>query len=144
MTYQQVERLIETIKLEVAERKVFEKMVVSDAPTDQREAGAKAFIAARARTEDVLSDLRAEVAVQMAVEAADLCRNVECNRLVTVCKSCKMASCWRGLFMCDSAKGADVEQLPVWRLRDLNLEHSDYYAASDDYPEPGPESFNTR
>lgn len=62
-------------------------------------------------------------------EAAD-------DRLVTVCKSCKTAACWRGIFMCDKAQGADIEQLPVWRLRELNLEHSDYYAVSDDYPEP--------
>lgn len=66
----------------------------------------------------------------------DLCRTPECLRLVTVCKACKMAACWRGIFMCDDAKGADIERLPVWRLRELGLEHSDYYAASDDYPEP--------
>ena len=49
-----------------------------------------------------------------------------------------MAACWRGIFMCDNAKSADTEQLPVWRLRELDLEHSSYYVASDDYPESAP------
>lgn len=62
----------------------------------------------------------------------------EDERLVTVCSACKMAACWRGIFMCDEARGANIEQLPVRKLRELNLEHSDYYAASDDYPEPEP------
>lgn len=25
------------------------------------------------------------------------CQDPECNRMVTVCKSCKMAACWRGM-----------------------------------------------
>lgn len=64
--------------------------------------------------------------------------NEEEQRLVTVCSECKMASCWRGIFVCDKAQGAGTMQLPVWRLRQLDREHSDYYAASDDYPEPEP------
>lgn len=60
----------------------------------------------------------------------------EDNRLVTVCDACHMASCWRGIFMCDKAAGAGTVRMPVHHLRDLGLEHSDYYAASDDYPEP--------
>lgn len=65
-------------------------------------------------------------------------QKAEDERLVTVCKSCKTAACWRGIFYCDDYVNADVEQLPVHHLRDLGLEHSDYYAASDDYPEPAP------
>lgn len=76
--------------------------------------------------------------VQDAKLTAFVANKAEEDRLVTVCDQCHMASCWRGIFMCNSAQSAGVVQMPVWHLRELGLEHSDYYAASDDYPEPAP------
>lgn len=48
---------------------------------------------------------------------------------INVCAACKKASCWLGEFMCDEARYADVHALPVGRLRQLNREHPDYWAA---------------
>jgi hypothetical protein len=49
-------------------------------------------------------------------------------RLVTVCDACLHASCWRGEFMCAHSKSAGTVDLPVSALRQLDREHSDYWA----------------
>lgn len=59
------------------------------------------------------------------------------SRLVTVCAECLTAACWRGIFMCQKARDADVTRKTVAELEALGLESADYYARNDDdYPEP--------
>lgn len=59
------------------------------------------------------------------------------DRLVTVCDKCLMASCWRGVLMCDRAVNAGVVQKTVRELLALGLEHPDRFAADPvNYPEP--------
>ncbi len=48
-------------------------------------------------------------------------------RKVTVCDACLMATCWYGLFMCEKSQGAGVTELPLSKLRRLNLEHPSYW-----------------
>lgn len=49
------------------------------------------------------------------------------NTLITVCSECKRACCWQGEFMCDDAINASTKELSVKRLKELSLEHSDYW-----------------
>lgn len=70
--------------------------------------------------------------------AAFVANKLEEDRLVTVCDQCYMASCWRGIFRCEGSINAGTVQMPVWHLRELDLEHPDNYAASEDFPEPAP------
>lgn len=58
------------------------------------------------------------------------------ERLVTVCSECLTAACWRGIFLCEKSRGAGTLRLPVHRLKAMGREHSDYYAADQNYPEP--------
>lgn len=54
------------------------------------------------------------------------------DRWVTVCDQCKRASCWRGTFMCDKARTAGTIDLPLPKLRELNLEHASYWQRDED------------
>lgn len=51
---------------------------------------------------------------------------------INVCASCKTAACWIGEFYCDDYKDADVIQMTVAELREMNLktpmEHPSYWA----------------
>lgn len=49
------------------------------------------------------------------------------NTLITVCDKCKRACCWQGDFMCDRADTAGTKKLTVKRLKELDLEHPDYW-----------------
>lgn len=49
------------------------------------------------------------------------------DRLVTVCDKCLQASCWQAKFFCDNAETAGTIDLPVSRLRELDLEHESYW-----------------
>jgi hypothetical protein len=46
---------------------------------------------------------------------------------ITVCDKCLQASCWQGIFMCDESREAGITEKTVAELRDLNLEHPDYW-----------------
>lgn len=46
---------------------------------------------------------------------------------VLVCDKCFRACCWYGEFMCDDAQGAGLKVLTVADLRQLNLEHEEYW-----------------
>lgn len=50
------------------------------------------------------------------------------DRKVTVCASCLRACCWRGEFMCDNARTADVVPMSISDLRKLDRESADYWA----------------
>jgi len=63
----------------------------------------------------------------------------ESARMVTVCDACLRAICWRGIMMCDDSHSAGTTRKSVAELAALNLEHSDWYVASEDYPEPDEE-----
>lgn len=52
----------------------------------------------------------------------------EARRLVTVCDQCLTAACWHGEFMCQQSDHAGTIKLPVSKLRELGLEHPDYYS----------------
>lgn len=47
--------------------------------------------------------------------------------LITVCDACLQASCWQAKFFCGKAHSAGTVDLPVRRLRELNLEHASYW-----------------
>jgi hypothetical protein len=51
---------------------------------------------------------------------------------VTVCASCKRASCWQGQFYCDDYRAARTVDLTVSELKELNLEHPSYWQGRDD------------
>jgi hypothetical protein len=48
---------------------------------------------------------------------------------ILVCSECKRASCWRGLFMCEEARGAGSVAIKVEQLRELGLEDPSYWAS---------------
>ena len=50
----------------------------------------------------------------------------EC-RPIMVCSACKQASCWYGLFMCNESQSAGVISIPIRELKNLGLEHPDYW-----------------
>lgn len=49
------------------------------------------------------------------------------NRLITVCDSCLMATCWYWEFPCDNARYAGTIKLPISKLKELNREHPSYW-----------------
>jgi hypothetical protein len=49
------------------------------------------------------------------------------ERTITVCASCKRASCWQGEFYCDEYKTADIINLPLSKLKKMKLEHPCYW-----------------
>jgi hypothetical protein len=49
------------------------------------------------------------------------------SKKITVCDKCFMASCWQGIFLCDEARTAGTVEMPVYKLRKLNLEHPSYW-----------------
>lgn len=46
---------------------------------------------------------------------------------ITVCDKCLMASCWQGTHMCQESQFAGITEKTVEELRELNLEHPDYW-----------------
>ena len=50
------------------------------------------------------------------------------DRMVTVCDACFTACCWQGIFLCEESRSAGTTELPVSKLREMALEHSDYWA----------------
>ncbi len=48
---------------------------------------------------------------------------------ITVCAECLQASCWQGEFMCDEARYADITEKTVGELREISMEHPDYWKA---------------
>lgn len=53
------------------------------------------------------------------------------NTLITVYAICLRASCWHGEFYCENFKTAGTKELSPQRLRELALEHSDYWRVRD-------------
>jgi hypothetical protein len=49
---------------------------------------------------------------------------------VTVCSACLRATCWQGLFYCDEYRTAGTVEKAPELLKELNLEHSDYWVYS--------------
>lgn len=47
--------------------------------------------------------------------------------VITVCSACKKASCWQGIFMCDSSYSASTVNRKVSTLIKLDEEHPDYW-----------------
>ncbi len=47
--------------------------------------------------------------------------------VITVCDNCLTASCWLGEFYCEQYKTAGTVEKTVAELKELNLEHSDYW-----------------
>lgn len=54
------------------------------------------------------------------------------DRLVTVCASCKQASCWQGIFYCENYKTAGIVDMPISELKKLKLEHPSYWKIGND------------
>lgn len=46
---------------------------------------------------------------------------------ITVCDACLRACCWKGVFMCDNARGAGTVERTVGQCVALGEEHSDYW-----------------
>jgi hypothetical protein len=61
------------------------------------------------------------------------------EKMVTVCDKCQRAACWQGLFYCDDYVSAGTVDLPVSRLRELDLEHPDYWEDEDAPAQPAQE-----
>jgi len=56
------------------------------------------------------------------------------KKLIPVCSACLKASCWLGVFLCENAKTADVVEKPVHELRELSLEHPNYWRKALEAP----------
>lgn len=46
---------------------------------------------------------------------------------VTVCSECFMASCWKGIFMCNDARDAGTVEKTIKELEAINVEHPNYW-----------------
>lgn len=46
---------------------------------------------------------------------------------ITVCSSCKQASCWKGIFYCDYYQVAGTVEMTRKELEALGYEHPDYW-----------------
>ena len=46
---------------------------------------------------------------------------------VTVCAACLTATCWMGISFCDKSRTAGTVEKTPELLKELNLEHSDYW-----------------
>jgi epoxyqueuosine reductase QueG len=53
--------------------------------------------------------------------------NPPAKETVTVCDACLTASCWQGIFMCQSSRNAGIIEKSITELEALGLEHSDYW-----------------
>ena len=51
---------------------------------------------------------------------------------ITVCASCLRASCWQYIFLCDNWKFANIKQVTIKKLKELNLEHSSYWKTDEE------------
>ncbi len=47
--------------------------------------------------------------------------------LITVCDKCLQASCWQGVFMCQTSTVAGIVQKTRSELEDLNLEDATWW-----------------
>ena len=50
--------------------------------------------------------------------------------IVTVCKECRQASCWQGIFMCWKSRHAGIIDVPLYELKREKREHVDYMVAT--------------
>lgn len=64
-------------------------------------------------------------------EVLDLGQKPSDDDLITVCDNCLQASCWQGIFYCQRAKESGIVQLTRKKLRELDLEHPDYWKTDD-------------
>ena len=55
--------------------------------------------------------------------------------MIQVCDKCLCASCWQSIFMCDEYFDAGTVYKTVAELRELNLEHSDYWKTDEQLAE---------
>ncbi len=51
----------------------------------------------------------------------------EKRETVTVCDKCLCASCWQGIFMCQSAQNAGIVEKTITELEALGLENPCYW-----------------
>lgn len=68
-------------------------------------------------------------------------RGIPSDKNVEVCDKCMKASCWYGEFMCDEAYDAGTTIKTVKELRELKVEHEDYWSDEkmiEVYGEPAP------
>lgn len=49
------------------------------------------------------------------------------TKLITVCSKCFRASCWQGKFYCDDYIWADTIDLPISKLKTMDLENESYW-----------------
>lgn len=54
---------------------------------------------------------------------------------IDVCDKCFRRSCWDGIAMCDEARNAGLVKKTVAQLRQLAVEHPDYYEPYFDHLE---------
>jgi hypothetical protein len=54
------------------------------------------------------------------------------QKMVTVCASCLMASCWQGDFCCQDYMTADITHKSVKELAKLNRENSCYWKTDEE------------
>jgi hypothetical protein len=54
---------------------------------------------------------------------------------ITVCDKCLRASCWQGLFMCDSSRLAGTVKKTVKELKEIDLEHPSYWKTDKQFAE---------
>lgn len=52
------------------------------------------------------------------------------SKKITVCDKCLMASCYKGIFMCDESRSAGTVEKTVKKLKELMLENSCYWEAN--------------
>ena len=51
--------------------------------------------------------------------------------MITICAECLRACCWQGEFYCDEARTAETTEKTIPELRELDLEHPDYWGPND-------------
>ena len=60
---------------------------------------------------------------------------------VTVCSECFKASCWHGIFMCESAREASTVEMTRRQLLILDKEHPCYFSNKTLYEQTGDEMY---
>ena len=53
--------------------------------------------------------------------------------LITVCDACEQASCWQGIFYCQSYKTAGIKQMTRAALTVKGLEHPSYWKTDQEW-----------
>ena len=54
------------------------------------------------------------------------------NDWITICDKCYRASCWQGIFMCESSRYAGTLKLRKGQLLEMKLEDSSYMQTDDE------------